>query len=390
MNGGIQSADALIMSAFRILIVGGGIAGLEAGLALRGLGGDGVAPTLVSPGFEFSMHTHGLGTPRAGRRMPSVPLEEILHGLDIGHVGGIASGVETDARRVRLLTGEVLDYDGLLLAIGGVPFPAFAHGVTFERPGDPAAFEELLKEVDLGLVEDVAFVVPDATIWALPAYELALALRAWAQRHARRVRVRVVTAEDSPLELFGAAAATAVRAALERADIGLVAGSAPIVISDTTMLAGGRWVTAGRIVALPRVAGPRLRGVPCDADGFILVDADGGIAGCRGAFAVGDAAAQDRRQGGLAAQQADRAARCLLRQADIAVAAPDPHSVLRGVLITPDGPLFLRSTGAWGLPGAESAASFTPLWDQPTDVVTRWLGPHLEGVMQRRLGALAA
>jgi hypothetical protein len=35
-------------------------------------------------------------------------------------------------------------------------------------------------------------------------------------------------------------------------------------------------------------------------------------------------------------------------------------------------------------------ASFTPLWDPPTEVVTRWLGPHLEGVMQRRLGALAA
>jgi sulfide:quinone oxidoreductase len=390
MKDGIEWADALLMPAFRILIAGGGVAGLEAGLALRALGGDGVALVLVSPGCESSVRTPGLDEPRAERRMPSLPLAEILYGLDITQVRGIVSGVKPDARRVRLLTGEALDYDGLLLAIGGVAFPAFAHGVTFDRPADPAAFEELLKDVVLGLVEDVAFVVPDATVWPLPAYELALLLRAWAQRHDRRVGVRVVTAEDSPLERFGAAAAAAVRAALERADIGLVAGSAPIVISDTTMLAGGHWVTADRIVALPRVAGPRLRGVPCDADGFILVDVDGGIPGCGGAFAVGDAAGQDRRQGGLAAQQADRAARCLLRQAGVAVAAPDPRSILRGLLITPDGPLFLRSTGAWGSPGAESMASFTPLWDPPTEVVARWLGPHLEGVMRRRLGALVA
>jgi sulfide:quinone oxidoreductase len=378
------------MPVSRIVIVGAGIAGLEGALALRALGGDQVEPLLVSPGGDLSMGAREVAEPAGQRRVRSLPLAEILHGLDIAHVTGVVSEVQADARQVRLLGGELLGYDGLLLAIGGVPFPAFAHGVTFDRPTDPAAFEQLLGDVALGAVEDVAFVVPDAAGWTLPAYDLAFLLRGWARRGERRVGIRVVTAEDSPLQVFGAAASAGVRAALQRADIGLVAGSSPILTSDTMMVAGGRWVTADRIVALPRLAGPRLPGVPCDDDGFILVDGDGAIAGCPAAFAVGDGTAHDGNQHGLAAQQADRAARCLVRRAGIAVAASEDPPVLRALLATPDGPLFLRSTGTYGLSGADSVASLTPLWSPPTSVPTRWLGPHLADVLRHPLGAFAA
>jgi len=378
------------MPAFRVVIAGGGVAGLEAVLALRSLGGDRVAPVLVSPDREFSMRAHDVAAPFAGPRVASLPLAEILFGLDVARVEGILGEVRVEAQEVRVVGGDVLAYDGLLLAIGGVPFPAYAHGVTFDRPGDPAAFDELLSDVLVGLVDDVAFVAPDARGWTLPAYELAFLLRGWARRNDREIGICVVTAENAPLQLFGAPAAAVVRAALDRAEIDVLAGSSAVLFSDTAMVAGGRWVTAGRIVSLPRLSGPRLAGVPCDANGFVLVESDGAIPGCGPAFAVGDGAAHAQKQGGLAAQQADRAARCLLRQAGITVAEPAAAPALRGVLATLDGPLFLQSTGVWGQPGAESLASFEALWDPPTKVATRWLGPRLDTLMRRRFAAFAA
>ena len=60
------------------------------------------------------------------------------------------------------------------------------------------------------------------------------------------------------------------------------------------------------------------------------------------------------------------------------------------MLATPDGPLFLQGPLGYGSPGEGSVASLTPLWDPPSKVVTRWLGPHLEGLVARRSAAFAA
>ena len=62
------------------------------------------------------------------------------------------------------------------------------------------------------------------------------------------------------------------------------------------------------MIALPRLLGPRLRGVPSDPLGFVPVDAFTRVRGRDGVHAVGDIAAHAVKQGGLAAQQADVAA----------------------------------------------------------------------------------
>jgi sulfide:quinone oxidoreductase len=300
------------------------------------------------------------------------------------------AAVDPHARLVRTAAGRALPYQGLLLAIGGTPFPAYAHGITFDRPQDPKPFEELLDDVRAGLVGSVAFVVPEAAGWTLPAYDLACMLRAWGQREDQEVDVRVVTAEGAPLEAFGPAASRTAADVLRRCDIDVVCGAEPVLVSDTTMTVGGHWISADRLVSLPRLAGPRLRGLPCTWDGFIRVGPDGAVPRVGNVFAAGDGAAHPRKQGGLAAQQADRAARALLRHAGIGVPnAPDPLT-LRGVLATPLGPLYLQAGDGYGSARFGSVASFEPLWDPPAKVATRWLGPFLDGLVLRRTAAFTA
>ena len=62
------------------------------------------------------------------------------------------------------------------------------------------------------------------------------------------------------------------------------------------------------VIALPHLRGPRLPGLPHDADGFVPVDAYGRVHGVDRVWAVGDMTTRPLRQGGLATQQADVAA----------------------------------------------------------------------------------
>jgi sulfide:quinone oxidoreductase len=62
------------------------------------------------------------------------------------------------------------------------------------------------------------------------------------------------------------------------------------------------------VIALARLQGPRIAGLPADADGFFPVDPHGRVTGARDVFAAGDATAGPIKLGGLAAQEADAAA----------------------------------------------------------------------------------
>ncbi|MDX6665533.1 MAG: sulfide:quinone oxidoreductase, partial [Solirubrobacteraceae bacterium] len=214
-------------------------------------------------------------------------------------------------------------------------------------------------------------------------------LSGWAAREGLPVGIRIVTAEASPLATFGPAASRRVAGVLAEAGIELICGSEPVLVSDTTMTAAGRWVTADRIVSLPRLAGPRIPGVPCDWHGFVKVDAVGAVPGCPGVYAAGDGAAHVCKQGGLAAQQADLAVREILRGIGVSCPEPAEPSMLRGVLATTEGPLFLEATAGYGAPGGRSTASLRPLWDPPSKVATRWLSPHLDGLARRQMSVSA-
>ena len=137
------------------------------------------------------------------------------------------------------------------------------------------------------------------------------------------------------------------------------------------------------MIALPHLRGPRLRGLPHDADGFVPVDAYGRVHGVDRVWAVGDMTTRPLRQGGLAAQQADVAAAdiaALIAGADVEVQPYRPK--LQGMLLTGGRPLYLRRDPHAAV---QSEASSEPLWSPPQKVVGDQLGPYLES-RQRRIG----
>ena len=139
---------------------------------------------------------------------------------------------------------------------------------------------------------------------------------------------------------------------------------------------GDRRLPFDRIVTVPRLTGPALRGLASTADGFIRTDAYGRVLGVENVFAAGDATAFPIKQGGLAAQQADAVAASIAAHAGADVTARPFRPVLRG-LLTGDGTArYIRADIATGA-GDECTVSERPLWWPPNRLCGRYLAPYL-------------
>jgi len=140
---------------------------------------------------------------------------------------------------------------------------------------------------------------------------------------------------------------------------------------------GGRRLTVDRIVALPELYGPPVRGVPLGEHGFIRIDPHGRVHGTGPIYAAGDATEFALKHGGVAAQQADAAAESIAALAGAAIEPQPFHPVIHGVLLTAGRPRYLTAhiTGGAGL---RSEISDTPSWSPPNKIVARYLAPYLE------------
>jgi sulfide:quinone oxidoreductase len=248
--------------------------------------------------------------------------------------------------------------------------------VTFEREVSPEDFDDVLAELTDGTAPHVAIVVPDGVSWTLPAYELALLTAAWAERHhPDRTCVTIVTHERAPVAGFGTVVSDAVRELLEHERIALRCGVHPDVMTPTALRIGGAWLSADRIVSLPLLSGPRIPGLPADSHGFIPVDALGRVQDLEGVYAAGDSGTFAIKQGGLAAQQGEAVATHIAAVAGADIEPRPFEPVLRGVLMTGQGPRFLRAE----LRDVESTSTISsePLWWPPSRIASHWLGPYL-------------
>ena len=97
------------------------------------------------------------------------------------------------------------------------------------------------------------------------------------------------------------------------------------------------------MIALPRLRGRGIPGLPADAGGFLVIDEHARVTGAADVFAAGDATAEPIKQGGLAAQQADAAAEAIAAEAGAELDPRPYRPVLRGLLLTGDTPLYLRN-----------------------------------------------
>jgi sulfide:quinone oxidoreductase len=356
----------------RVVVAGAGVGGLETMVALRSLVGHRAALTLVAPQDDFTVHALEVFEPFGLGHAQRYPISGLAADLDATFHRDAVVRVERDDRTVQLQSGDELVYDRLVLAVGAFPCPAYEHGLCFTRAHDADAFDAVVDDLRSGRAERIAIVVPPGCTWTLPAYELALMVAALAAPR----QLTLVTSEAAPLSAFGAPASEWVRTALRAAGVDLLAGVSATVPEPTTVeLSPGATLACDRVVHLPRLSGPNCPGVPCDGDGFVLVDDAFRVRDDEDVFAVGDATAGPYKQGGLAAQQADAVAEQIAWQLG-AEHLPRPYRpVLRGLVRTADGARYLRAEP----PGEPTSAEVSDecLWWPASKVAARWLTPWL-------------
>ncbi len=361
-----------------VLIAGGGVAALEAMLALRKLAGDRVSVGLLAPDTQFWYRPLAVAEPFGLAATRHFDLPSLADEAGALFVPGELVSVDAANRLAHTSPGGPVPYEALLIACGAVPTPAVPGAITFRGPADTPKIEQLLAEIEVGAVQRVVYVVPAGAVWSLPAYELALMTGSWLlARGIDGVTVALVTPEDEPLHLFGRDASEAVRALLDERGIEVHTRAYPAEAQPgELLLIPDGIVAADRVVALPRLQGPQIGGVPQTFEGFIPVDAHGRVTGMEGVYAAGDITTFPVKQGGIAAQQADAAAESIAAQLGADVTPRPFKPVLRGLLVTGGVPRYLR-TDIEGDPDETSHVSETPLWWPPAKIVGRHLAPFL-------------
>jgi sulfide:quinone oxidoreductase len=360
----------------RVLIAGGGVAGLETLLALRSLAGDRVDLELLAPEPQFWYRPLAVTEPFGGTGH-HFDLARMAAGVGAVFTLDRLASVDSESRIARTARGAEIAYEALVIACGAIPRPALAGALTFRGPADTDAFRELIDEAAAGKVRSIAFVAPTAGVWPLPLYELALQTAAYLERRERRVELALVTHEPAPLSLFGEAASEAVRKLLADHAIRLhVAAYARRYEAGRLELVPAATVRANRVVALPRLEGVRVLGLPQDDEGFIATDPYGRVLDLEDVYAVGDISRFPVKQGGLAAQQADAVAQTLAARAGAPVTPRPFRPMLRGLLLTGDAPHYLRSNLLGGH-GDTSTVSTEALWWPAGKIVGRYLSAYL-------------
>lgn len=370
----------------RVLIAGGGVAGLEVLLALRHIAEDRTRIELVSPQRDFVYRPLAVAEPFGLGRAHRFDLAELVTERGARYVPDALAAVDPDRRLARTRGGRELSYDSLVIACGAVSREALPGALTFWGPAGTSEYRDLLRELEHGGVRNVVFALPAGAGWPLPLYELALLTRLHlGSRGVGGVGVTIATHEASPLELFGARASATVARILAERGIAVCTSCYPVRVDDGALekVPAGR-LPADRVVSVPRLVGPRIAGVPHDGEGFIPVDEHGRVAGLDDVFAAGDATTVPVKQGGIAAQQADAVAEALAARAGAEIDPTQFRPVLRGLLLTGREPAYLRAELSGGR-GETSEAARHALWWPPGKIAGKYLAPHLAGLAKADL-----
>jgi sulfide:quinone oxidoreductase len=360
-----------------VLIVGGGVAGLEATLALRALAADVADIELVAPEHHFFYRPLAVAEPFGEAHVHRWELSDLLRMAGGAFTPGTVRAIDARRRVAHLEHGRRIAYDALLLACGARPEAAVAGALTFRGPADTERFGRLLDAVKRGDIERLVFAIPSGIVWPLPLYELALLTAVELERERVDAELTLVTPEASPLELFGKRVGKAVQSLLGAHGIAVRANTSPLAVTEGRLTStSGDDVAADAVVSLPRLKGPAIGGIPRDRDGFVPTDDHGRVRGVPGVYAAGDLTNFPIKQGGLAAQQADAAAAAIAAAAGAPVDPKPFRPVLRALLLTGGTPTFLRME-LGGDQRERTKVSDEPLWLPAGKIVGRYLTSFL-------------
>lgn len=359
-----------------VLIAGGGVAALEAMMALREQAGDRVAITLLAPEREFRYRPMAVAEPFTIARTRHLDLAQIAADFDAELVAGALAEVLPGEHRAITRAGESLRYDALVIACGTRLRPAFDGAITVDDRNLGGTLRGLVQDVEEGYTSQIAFVAPAQAFWPLPLYELALLTASRAYAMNVPVAITIVTPESAPLALFGTGISRELTKLLHDAGIAFRGSSfAELAHGDLKLQPSGEHLRPERVIALPLLEGTQIAGIPTDPHGFIPVDGLGAVRGLRDVHAAGDVTAYPIKHGGLAAQQADVVATAIAARAGAAVDPQPLQPVIRGMLLTGDATRFFEAEP--GADGFVSTVSDICPWQPATKVVARHLGPYL-------------
>ena len=360
------------------MIAGGGVAGLEAMLAIRDLGGDRVDVELLSPEHHFWYRPLSVAEPFGLAHAHRFELADLAAAAGAAFTPGALvapstpiGASPTSARRVDL------EYDALVVACGTKAIPALDAALTFRAHPTSSASRRCSPssrpERPPGRVR-----APGGMPAGLsPLYELALLTATHLdERRITNAELALVTPEPAPLALLGPSGSEAVAALLAERLVRVHVNDRPERFADGRLqLASGVALEADRVVALAQLEGHRVEGIPHDRDGFVATRHDGLVEGLDHVYAAGDITRFGVRQGGIAAQQADVVAGTIAARAGADAESPVFEPVLRTLLLTGGQPLYLSAELGGDDPDWE--VSTEPLWSPPSKIVGRYLAPFL-------------
>jgi sulfide:quinone oxidoreductase len=376
-----------------VVVAGGGFAAVELVLALRALAGGAARISLVSPNPVFAYRPAATLEAFSDTPPRAFDLRAIAAELGVAYYRTRVESVAGARRSIRLGSGDRLTYEALVLATGSRAIAAVPGALTFRDQQDLRRFRDLLQELDEHKLHSLVFAVPSGTTWPLPLYELALLSAARARERGGAAEITFVTPEHRPLAVFGAEASELVAAELANREVrflgavtpGSVCGGGALTVRSQAP------IKADRVIAVPRLRGASVAGVPTNRWGFVPTDAVGRVDGMVDVYAAGDATAFPIKHGGLATQQSDRIAHTIASGLGLTPHELRPKLVLETRLVGGQRPLHLRiELDEFGQPAAATLAHARsdrqPAWIK---VSGRYLTPYLEARRSFEAGLLA-
>jgi sulfide:quinone oxidoreductase len=274
----------------RVLIAGGGVAAVEAMLALRELAGDRVAVELHAPRRDFVYRPLAVGEPFVAGGLVEFDLEDLTGRAGATFHPDSIVRVEPESHRAATSDGHEVDYDHLLIATGARSLAPISGAQTFWGVSDEDRVVETMRRLRAGEIHRLAFTVP-ATGWPLPIYELALLAGAELQKLGIRdgAKLTIVTSEEAPLGVFGVDVGRQVGDLLAQRGIDLVTGTHAVNVSDGLLhVSPGYPIEVDEVISTPDIEGRHVGGIATDSDGFVAVDEFSRVIGMKDVYAAGD------------------------------------------------------------------------------------------------------
>jgi sulfide:quinone oxidoreductase len=361
------------------VIAGGGVAALETALALHELAGDRVKLTLLAPAADFIYRPMAVLEPFVRRSPRQLPLAQFAAELNATLEHDTVASVDCQRRVVHTGSQRELPYDVLVIAVGARTSDVLPDAVAIDVSRMDESLHGLIEEIDGGAVRSLAFVAPRPT-WPLPVYELALLVQEHAREKSVDLAVTIIASEQSPLAVFGESVSTGVAGLLADADIQTLVGARVESSSGELIVQPGeQHLRFDRVVALPRLVGPAITGLPADADGFLAVTSRCEVTGTDRVYAAGDVTDFPVKFGGIAAQQADAAAESIAALSGAPIEPTPFDGVVHGALVSggKHQRLYFTARFEGGL-ARQSRTSDTPTSSPEAKIAARYLGPYLD------------